>query len=475
MHIVLVWVWWAWMSACARLFLQLGFENIIWIDACVSELTTTLAEQWIHIYIGHNKYTIQPEDFVIYSSAAKDSPEVQQAVSYMQTTHKKTKAPLSYFQFLWELSKYFSTIAIAWTHGKSTTTALTWATMDKHHPDFWVCIVWAGVADRWGNNIKLNTTHHQDIKDIVHHIISAKWPRVENLIKRYFFVIEACEYMYQFLSLDVDYALITNIELDHADVYGNFENYLDTFVKFSIKVKNRIFSLAWTPGIDALQQLLPNKDIHLIEPRTFTFSHLLWAHNHLNASLALQINKHLCKKHEPIASMEWLINTIQSFTSLRRRGELVWHNNHWIPIITDYAHHPTELQSTLKAIEEKYGSHITLIFQPHQARRVVEFWNEFIKILQTTNNPTIYSIYTAREKISDLVHYNIKSQYLSKNVSNLSSFEELWTLFAQQCKGTYMIDFASIHSIITQQTTWVILICTAGNLDWEMRQWLDQQ
>gem|GEM_PF-6363324 len=88
-----------------------------------------------------------------------------------------------------------------------------------------------------------------------------------------------------------------------------------------------------------------------------------------------------------------------------------------MPILTDYAHHPTELNSTLEALREKYSDqHITLIFQPHQARRVVEFWDEFIQILRTTIDPIIYSIYTAREEVSHIAGYNIQSQYLQDEV-----------------------------------------------------------
>jgi len=148
------------------------------------------------------------------------------------------------------------------------------------------------VSDRDGDNIRVNKSHLQDIKDILAHITDPKGPSVEHLMKRHLFVIEACEYNYQFLSLDVDYAVITNIELDHADVYDTFENYLDTFTKFCKKVHKNIFVFADTNGIDTIQSKTYT-NITFVQKQGFDFEHMLGHHNHLNASLALAISTHL--------------------------------------------------------------------------------------------------------------------------------------------------------------------------------------
>jgi len=84
---------------------------------------------------------VQPDDFVIYSGAASESPEVKTSISYIGQNHKKVFPPLSYFQFLGEISKYFETIAIAGTHGKSTTTALTAHALSEHYPAYGLGIV----------------------------------------------------------------------------------------------------------------------------------------------------------------------------------------------------------------------------------------------------------------------------------------------------------------------------------------------
>lgn len=473
-RIVLIWIWWIWMSAVARVLVELWFSNLIGIDSSSSEITESLRTLWINI-VPHGKTVMSPDDFVVYSAAANNCIELQDYAPFFDQYPKKGSVPLTYFQFLWEISKYFSTIAIAWTHGKSTTSWLTAQTLSRHHQDFWLSIVWAGIADWEWNNMVINQEHKTDIRDILHHIISPKWPWVEHLHKKYLFVVEACEYNKQFLSLDVDYAWITNIELDHVDVYWNIETYFETFLLFTSKVHKKIFFLEWLYWTEELL-LQDNTGCSLIQKETFEFDHLLWSHNHLNASLALGICEHMCARPS-----EWLVTqkdtikqSLNEFWGLRRRGETLWRNTHWVQIITDYGHHPTELASTLEALEElTEREHITCIFQPHQARRITEFRDEFIWVCKSVQDPLIFNLYTAREQIEDLPDYTVNSSSLKQVVDSLSSFDELWTLFAKESEGTYTTDIQEIFKKITSVTTWVIIIFTAGNLDWEVRKWIE--
>lgn len=135
-HIVLVGVGGTGMSCIANLLLDLGYTNLVGIDSTQSETTDKLAKKGMHIMIGHGIYQGHPQDVVIYSAATPGSPEVQFARTHRQDDYKHPGLVVSYFEFLGELSKYFITIAIAGTHGKSTTTALTAETLYKHHPPF---------------------------------------------------------------------------------------------------------------------------------------------------------------------------------------------------------------------------------------------------------------------------------------------------------------------------------------------------
>ncbi len=465
-NIVFVGVGWAWMSAIARLFLSLWFSNLVGIDSSESELTKKLWDEWLKVIIGHGQYEVQQRDFVIYSAAAMWSPEVIRSEELSKLNKKIVFPPLSYFEFLWEISKYFSTIAIAWTHGKSTTTALTAKAAKNLDPDFWLWIVWAWLADWEWANLALSNTHRWDIKNIISHIVHPKWPKVEHLMKKYRFYIEACEYNYQFLSLDVDYACITNIELDHADVYGTFENYIKTFETFCGNLRKWVFFFDDVQGRKVLGTAL-QVPTTLVEKSTFNFTTLLWNHNHLNASMASAVLNFLLPEREQEIQSE-----IESFTWLWRRGEVLTQNTHWVDIISDYAHHPTELAHILTAVEEKYEWPVTLIFQAHQARRVVEFWDEFVWVMQGREHVHLYRLYTAREKIHDLATYDIVSEVVTSAVPDLKDFRELWDFFADYCNATYTEQFTDIVDIIDSVDSWVVLVCSAWDIDRELRQHL---
>ena len=557
-HIVLVWVGWTGMSSLAFLFHDLWYTNLIGIDQHESELTKKLASHGIDIIIWHGTYQVQQHDLVIYSDAAANSPEVKAAKAKVLNNNKRVFPPMTYFQFLWELSKYFTTVSVAGTHGKSTTTSLTASACYEHVPHFGLGIVWATVTQRWGKNYLLNSKHTQFVKNIIDHIISPKAEPIGNIMKQLLFVVEADEFNQHFLYLDTDYAIITNIELDHADVYGTFENYLETFIQFANNVRHQIFVL---PEAKWIKQFCLKSKVEtsrhaeeetqlttwaspiyhskIIEAHyhQFDFQHLLGSHNHSNASLALTCTKNLIETTDVpldkggapqdcgVGDLESTIKTtLSTFKGLRRRGELLWHNEYHVPIISDYWHHPTELASTLVALLEKYPDQkITCIFQPHQARRVFEFRDEFVDVLQKFDTCIIYDIYAARENFNELKsqfstlefshevsrHTEEKTQSTtwvspdnhSKNIetyrhprdldvpwtdwmehsksespdfSTLTSINDLWHLLATHSSWTYTTDFNDIKNTLSSTSEGVIIIFSAGNLDRNVRKYLEK-
>ena len=146
-NIVLVWAGWSWMSAVAWILFELGYEKeLICIDWNQSELTDRLQKKWINILIWENKYKIWLFDHVIYSEACINSPEVKAAKSF-ERTPKQSRFIWNYFQFLWEISKYFTTIWIAGTNGKSSTTSMLIDTARTHLENLWLGIVWALLSE----------------------------------------------------------------------------------------------------------------------------------------------------------------------------------------------------------------------------------------------------------------------------------------------------------------------------------------
>ena len=137
-------------------------------------------------------------------------------------------------------------------------------------------------------------------------------------MKKYTFVVEACEYKKHFLTLDVDMAVMTNIELDHADVYKDIDEYVETFESFAKKVRRAIVLLEDNIYISKIKTVTACPAI-TVSPKDYAFKTMLGTHNHLNASLAQSvIEQYAGYKNIEIDST--LITTyIQNFTSLRRR------------------------------------------------------------------------------------------------------------------------------------------------------------
>lgn len=459
MNIVLIWAWWTWISSLWFLFTQLWYKNIIWVDSTESQITKALQENGVTITLGHGIYQVQAWDLVIYSDAAPQAPEVLQARERVQQEIKWARPPLSYFQFLWEISKQFETISIAGTHGKSTTTAMLTYTMSQSNSKFWLWILGALVPQLNNTNYRLNPLLKEDISQIFSFILTGNYKqRDEWLRKKYRFVIEADEFNRHFLYLDTDYAIILNAELDHSDIYPNEQVYMDTFIEFTHKVKKETFVLPWEKWIEYIIKHWPS-NITPISRESIDLPYVFGDHVQKNASLNNALLQQIWVKNYNLWDFKWL----------RRRMELLkTYDNNWL-LYTDYGHHPTEIKAVLDAFRERFPTKkLVAIFQPHQARRVLEFRQDFASTMQWFDEAIIYDIYTAREDLAELLQiFPTKEEY------TISSVDELGTHFAKDSKAIYTKDFNTIISRI-ENITWdeVICIFTAGNLDFKIRNYL---
>ena len=150
---------------------------------------------------------------------------------------------LNYFDFLWEISKYFTTIGITGTNGKSSTTALLLSTAKKHLDNLWLGILWALVPKLNNDNYHINPDKIAEIKNIFDYIFTWKWLDY-SLIKKNIFILEACEYKRHFLKIDLERWAITNIELDHTDYYKDLADYNSAFQSFANKQKQSFHNKA---------------------------------------------------------------------------------------------------------------------------------------------------------------------------------------------------------------------------------------
>lgn len=477
-NIVLVWAGGTGLSSLGFLLSDLWYTNIIGIDSSQSQITDNLEKAGVKMIFGHGTYEVQAGDVVIYSDACPTAPEVLSAQTIHATWVKGAQLPYSYFQFLGEISKYFETIAIAGTHGKSTTTALMTYTMSQCDPLFWLGILGALVPQLWEKNYWTNLqnpTIKQDLQAIFTRILTGKivgWD--ETLRKKYRFAIEADEFNKHFLYLDVDHAIILNAELDHGEIYGSKEEYLATYVQFIQKVKDNVFALTGEVGIDHLKSQCTK--IQCIEKKSINLPYIFGDHNQKNASLILALLEKILQKdiwnvdatdHTNISDITTEITESMAwFKWLRRRMEFLKTCDNGALIYTDYGHHPTEINAVYHAMREKYPTKkLIALFQPHQARRVLQFRPEFVKTMQQFDETIIYSIYIAREVFSELIR-----DYPLPEGQTFASVEELWELFAKECHGTYTQTF---DDIITRLNTLapdeVWCIFTAGNLDYQIR------
>ncbi|MEF2176213.1 MAG: cyanophycin synthetase [Candidatus Absconditabacteria bacterium] len=450
------------ISSIGLILKDLGFDNIVGIDIAESEISKKLEKKGIRFVYGHGIELPEKEDFVIYSDAAINSPEVQKSLEYETLGEKYYHKPYSYFDFIGEISKYFVTIAIAGTHGKSTSTAIAISSLSKISQDFGLGIVGALVPEFNNKNYLINENYNNDIRIIFEHIISGSYKGFnKEVIKKYMFVIEADEFNRHFLKLDVDYATIHNIELDHSDCFQNIDIYYDVFKTFAQRVRYKIFGLSGEPLVKKLSEEIPGK-FKLLDVEIFEFIHLIGKHNQNNATLIFNMFKNICSK----VKSGQIKNSIIKFKGLWRRTETIKTSKSGAFIISDYGHHPTEIKTVIMALKEKYpNKKIICIFQPHQARRVIEFWDKFIETIKLADTKIIYNIYTARENIEKLLN-GIENEELKSQ----KSIEMIGNKFAEKVGGKYITDFELIKKIITDLGKDEILIYfSAGNLDYDIR------
>ena len=450
-NIVLVWAGWTGMSAVAGILFELWYEKeLVCIDWNQSELTDRLQKRWIKVFIWENNYQVWLFDHVIYSEACVNSLEVQTAKNF-ERTPKQGRFVWNYFQFLWEISKYFTTVWIAGTNWKSSTTSMLIYAAKDHLENLWLGIVGALVPDLDWNNYYLNQNKKQEIRNIFDHIFTWKWLDYD-LVKKNYFIIESCEYKRHFLMLDTDFWAITNIELDHTDYYKDLEDYTSAFREWTDKIKHTVIS---TEKLDI-------NWVKQIETIHFDFKKIFWWHNDKNWSFVFEIIKEL----NPDVDEKELKESIENFGWLWRRMEYLRTTSKWAMIFSDYGHMATSIKLCYEAFRQHFSyKHLTAIFQPHQINRVLREWDEFAEVLKKFDTTYIYSIYAARENLDEQLE-----NFKHLNIQNANTVSELWYIFAKNCNWKYITQVADVLNIIDD--AWdddIIIIFTAWDLDYHIR------
>jgi UDP-N-acetylmuramate--alanine ligase len=382
------------LSAIAQVLLESGC-TVSGSDRARSPLSDSLIRSGARVEIGHAAGNIAGADLVVRSSAIPDdNPEVVAARALGIPVLKRS-------EFLNQLMDGKTVIAVAGTHGKTTTTAMiAWMlTALGQDPSFIV----GGVLKN------LSTNAHAG--------------------KGAAFVIEADEYDRMFLGLSPQIAVITNVEHDHPDCYPTVQDYESAFVAFTGRVQDggAVIGCYDDPGAVSVLQAARKNDKsvfsyalssgadfrarNLERNRRGGFSFALFQqqanakpaqvaqvalqvpgeHNVLNAMAALAVADRLGLAYEDA------VQALGAFQGTGRRFEIRGVAS-GVTIIDDYAHHPTEIRATLAAAHSSFpGRRIWAVWQPHTYSRTRTLFNEFASAFNTAAQVVVTEIYASRE------------------------------------------------------------------------------
>ena len=389
MRIHLVGVAGAGLSAIARILLERGCI-VSGSDLNSSRETEALATDGARIYHGHDPNYVEGADLVLATSAASDDHVELQAAQRLGIPAYRRR------EFMPLLLTGYDTIAVAGTHGKTTTTSMIIHILQRagHDPSYIV----GGTMGNTGRNAGVGSGAD--------------------------FVIEADEYGNMFHGLSAQLAVITTVEHDHPDYFGTpaamtaaFEKFLDSRQPNGLIVacaddagalaladaSKRQGAAVVTYGIANVEADLRATDLDFGgEVTTFDVSlngllqgtvrlGLPGTHNVLNALAALAV------AHLRAVPFETTALALADFKATERRFQIRGERDGVI-VVDDYAHHPTEVKVSIQAARLRYpGRQVWAIWQPHTYSRVQLFWNEFIAAFHGADRVLVTPIYAARE------------------------------------------------------------------------------
>ncbi|MDR1196192.1 MAG: UDP-N-acetylmuramate--L-alanine ligase [Endomicrobium sp.] len=401
------------MSGIAEVLINLG-HNVSGSDLKKTDVTEHLKMIGAKIYIGHDEKNVKNAEVVVTSTAvSKSNPEV--------TTALKNKIPvIPRVEMLAELARLKYAVTIAGTHGKTTTTSLTALVLDEGGLDPTIVI---------GGRLKNLKT-------------SARLGRGE------YIVAEADESDGSFLKLSPVITVVTNIDNDHLDYYGDMENLKNAFVNHinsvpfygaaiicaddkivkeimpKITRKYVTYGLTGNPDIKAenvnvLPQCTSFDVIYAGKKAGVICIRMPGKHNILNSLASIGVGLYLGIPFELIA------RAINKFDGVGRRLEIKGEKN-GITVIDDYGHHPTEVDATIKAIKHFWPKRkLRVLFQPHRYTRTQNLFREFGKSFRDADFVKVLDIYPAGEKAIEGVNAELILNSLKENKCRAEKFTDI--------------------------------------------------
>lgn len=391
------------MSGIAEVLFNMGF-TISGSDLSESGVVKRLKSIGIKVYLGHRKENVAGAETLVYSSAVKeDNVEVREALA-----RKIPVIPRA--EMLAELMRLKFAIAVAGTHGKTTTTSMIAAILDRAGKDPTYVV---------GGQLKTRES-------------GAK------LGKSDYLVAEADESDGSFLRLFPTLAVITNIEDDHLDFYKSLENLKEAFLKFGNMVPF-YGSVIMNFDCEHSRALLPsiNKRVitYSLHPNSSADIHV-WAENVETSAFKSQFDLGTCggpgaRITLNVGGLHNVSNALAAvavcreigidvssikaglayFSLPERRFQVLLFNDDYV-VLDDYAHHPTEIKATLETLKSGNFKRIIAVFQPHRYTRLEILMDQFASSFTSADKLILAEIYAANQaEIKD-----INSQKLCEKV-----------------------------------------------------------
>ena len=378
------------MSALAQLLSARG-EVVVGSDREASPTTELLELKGIQVIIGQRAENV-PEDasvFVYTVAVHTDNPERMRALEL-------DIPQVSYFEMLGSVSEEKRTVAVAGTHGKTTTTGMI-AKILRDVDASPSAVVGSIVQDFGSNYLKGDS-------DIL--------------------VVEACEYQRHFLQIAPEILVVTNIEFDHTDYYQDLADVQDAFRTLMKKVPAHgyIVTDVERPSINPLLEGLSATIIDYTQEPEFPLG-LPGEFNHMNARAAAAAARCVL----PSITTGQIITALSDFNGTWRRFEHKGKTAQGADVYDDYAHHPTAVRETLLALREKTDGKIFVAFHPHLYSRTRDLLDGFSRAFSEADEVLIAPIYAAREVDDGTVSSELLATRIQAEGTNARalSFEEI--------------------------------------------------
>lgn len=410
------------MSALAQVSAQVEGAQITGSDVSERFFTDAVLERANISVLDFSPSNVEKADIIVASAAyTEDHPEISRA-------QELNKPIFSYAQYLGRLMSKKRGISISGTHGKTTTTAM-----------IGLALIQAGIDP--------TIVVGSDVPSIGGNAYSGKGD---------FFLAESCEYRRHFLNYSPEYLLITNIEFDHPDYFKDLEDVISAFSELAQKVPahGKIFIWAEDPNRKFIQSKAPIVTFGFSEEADIRATDISFHDEGSSMKIFVhgeylgELHLHVSGKHNILNALgsialcieigvpaERALESLGCFNGTKRRFEHLGVNGGAL-IVDDYAHHPTEIRSTLEGARLSFPDRrIRAIFQPHTFSRTEKLLSEFSQAFQSADEVVIAEIFaSAREKNLNTISAASLAELIQQqgiNARYIHTLDEIKTYLAQ--------------------------------------------